>query len=562
MFFQGTIQHRWRYDTQLIAFLLWMLSITVVTACQDFPTAEKTRQMRAVLEEAEAQNLAYIPFTTDTLLRRAADYFDRHGTANERLKAHYLLGCVYRDLNEAPHALQCYQDAIEVADTLSPDCDYQTLLAVYGQLGELYYYQNLPYEQLEALRKYHHYALIAKDTFNMLRNYELMVGPYDLLGDTNRILEIEQKARELYEQYGYHQAAASALSATIHININRGRLDEARRQINVFEHESGLFDEKGNICKDREGYYYTKGKYLAQVGQLDSAESYFRRLTSTQWAMNAYRGLLTVYRQRGNTDSIYKFSRLYESAVDTMHYHNRTEVMHRMSSLYNYSRFSQLAEKKEKENLRMRLFLQMLLGSIVILALTGWWRYSIYRAQQREKLKRISESYRSTFSAYKKIQQEVIILKQENSELLKSKEQEMQQLLAEMELQQNTLSGLRKSMRVSTLLSNGVVDSLREKSKGKLHNTLPTDDEWDELTALLAQCQPLLFQKIFHDNDLSLKERQVCMLVYLGFATGEIAVLMDTTIQHITNIKTRANKKLFNAESATTLLRNLKLTEQ
>ena len=58
-------------------------------------------------------------------------YFDRHGTANERLKAHYLLGCVYRDQNEAPHALQCYQDAIEVADTLSPDCDYQTLLAVY-----------------------------------------------------------------------------------------------------------------------------------------------------------------------------------------------------------------------------------------------------------------------------------------------------------------------------------------------------------------------------------------------------------------------------------------------
>lgn len=73
-------------------------------------------------------------------------------------------------------------------------------------MGELYYYQNLPYEQLEALRKYHHYALIAKDTFNMLRNFELMIGPYDVLGDTNQILAIEKKAREQYEQYGYHQA--------------------------------------------------------------------------------------------------------------------------------------------------------------------------------------------------------------------------------------------------------------------------------------------------------------------------------------------------------------------
>lgn len=33
---------------------------------------------------------------------------------NEKMEAHYLLGCIYRDMKEAPKAMQCYQDAWRV----------------------------------------------------------------------------------------------------------------------------------------------------------------------------------------------------------------------------------------------------------------------------------------------------------------------------------------------------------------------------------------------------------------------------------------------------------------
>jgi lipopolysaccharide biosynthesis regulator YciM len=46
-----------------------------------------------------------------------ADYYDRNGTANERMEAHYLLGCVYRDLGDAPRALTSYNNAVDCADT-------------------------------------------------------------------------------------------------------------------------------------------------------------------------------------------------------------------------------------------------------------------------------------------------------------------------------------------------------------------------------------------------------------------------------------------------------------
>ena len=64
------------------------------------------QQMLALLDEADSLNRAYAQLPSDTLLLEATAYFDRHGSANERLRAHYLLGCAYRDMGDAPRALQ------------------------------------------------------------------------------------------------------------------------------------------------------------------------------------------------------------------------------------------------------------------------------------------------------------------------------------------------------------------------------------------------------------------------------------------------------------------------
>ena len=82
------------------------------------------------------------------------DFFDDHGTPNDRLLAHYLLGRAYHDHGEAPMALQCYQDAIDCADTLSTDCDYPQLARVYGQMAQIFYEQGLYREQLDSDASY------------------------------------------------------------------------------------------------------------------------------------------------------------------------------------------------------------------------------------------------------------------------------------------------------------------------------------------------------------------------------------------------------------------------
>ena len=80
-------------------------------------------QMRGQLMKAKAQNENYEPFVSDSMMLSAADYFDRNGTDNEKMLAHYLLGCVYRDLGDMPRSLECYHQAVGKADTTDADCD-------------------------------------------------------------------------------------------------------------------------------------------------------------------------------------------------------------------------------------------------------------------------------------------------------------------------------------------------------------------------------------------------------------------------------------------------------
>ena len=80
-------------------------------------------------------------FHSTTEAQTLADYFDDHGTSNEQMLAHYLLGRAYYDLHEAPMALHSFQEAAEKADTTASDCDYRQLSRVYGQIGKLFYHQ-------------------------------------------------------------------------------------------------------------------------------------------------------------------------------------------------------------------------------------------------------------------------------------------------------------------------------------------------------------------------------------------------------------------------------------
>ena len=95
----------------------------------------KHDQMYYQLIYAKGMNKGFVDFTTDSVMKQVVAYYDKHGSANDRMLVYYLLGCVYRDLKDSPASLASYNKAVECADTTSADCNYDLLAIVNGQIG-------------------------------------------------------------------------------------------------------------------------------------------------------------------------------------------------------------------------------------------------------------------------------------------------------------------------------------------------------------------------------------------------------------------------------------------
>ena len=214
------------------------------------PEGSRSQRMRYELLRATAQNKAYVDFTTDSVMKEVVDYYDDHGTANEQLQAHYLLGCVYRDLGDAPRAIECYLDAVEKADTTAEDCDYKVLGRVYSQMANMYHRQLLLNNEIKARKQATHYSYIAKDTLRGINDYKMMASAYMLLNKVDSAEFIVKEAIVKYNQCGYIQEALQASTLLMYLYTdNTECLKDMSHLISDYETNCDLFDENHEFLR-------------------------------------------------------------------------------------------------------------------------------------------------------------------------------------------------------------------------------------------------------------------------------------------------------------------------
>ena len=536
-----------------------VILFTLLLALVCCTTEADRNRMRALLDRADSMNRAYIPMTDgiDSQLLEATRYYDRHGTANQQMRAHYLLGCAYRDMGEAPAALQSYQNAVDCADTLSSDCDYRRLMSVYGQMAELFDAQNLPKDELAQKQMYGKYALLIGDTLLYIRNLELYVKPYFLQGDTLGMLKVLQQAHDLYLSHGFAREASGVYGPVIDYYISKGQLDEARKLMKEFEEQSGLFDADGNIVPNREIYYYIQGSYYLKRNDLPNAERCFRKLP-VNFLKDAYKGLLSVFRLKGDFDSVAKYAYLYETALDTLHNRIRTDVVHQMSSMYNYQRFQLKAEKEERVAERAKIVIVFIIIGFVLLSSLFLFLLRQYKHKKQSEIQRLSADYERAMSDYETACEENDLLRQSGKDIIESKAQEIASLQKLVHQYEQQWQMVKQHDKEEALMNSDLVRAFCDMSIGKLGSRIPTNAEWKHLFRLFKQSMPIAHIIIGKDDKLSYMEMKTCVLTLLKFKNSEIAVLLDEKPQRITNMKSRINKKLFGVESASTLQDNLK----
>ena len=204
-----------------LLYILFSVAV-LLTACNGH--YDERRQQ---LLELQAMNRADSLMTNDSLALALVAYFDRHGTANDRLLAHYLLGRTYADLGQTPQALEAYHDAADQADTTATDCDFAILSRVHAQMAHIFIEHENDSDALREIDITAYYASAAKDTLMQLACIEQKANVYKSLGNYDSVLSIRQQSYTLYNKYGYTQQGAMALGPSIDVLLQQGNFDKA-----------------------------------------------------------------------------------------------------------------------------------------------------------------------------------------------------------------------------------------------------------------------------------------------------------------------------------------------
>ena len=521
-------------------------------------------RMEYLLYRTYAEAKTGMLFDTDSLTRELVDYFGDRSGGNESALAYYMHGCALMDIGRAPEALQSFYDAINRADTVNnlPAC--RILRGIYGQMADIFHRQNLPQDEIWAMKHYIEYVRKTSGEVDYILAKSQMIKPYYILVDEETVLGLLYDKYSALKKLGKNEQAVSSWGIVAHIYTNRGQLEEAQKAIELFESESGLFDEKGNIVKGKEGYYFTKGNYCLATKNTDLAEQNFRKAIQYGYLSEGYRGLLHVYRQKCDMDSIVHFSVMYEAAQDTLHDRMRTDAIHQMASLYNYTRSEKAAEIAREQAQRNRaLFMWSLIAAIIIIGSLTWLFVWASR-RKRQRIAKLERDLNLALDTRNEIQEELLQLKTQDYEaVIAAKEVQLAELSATIEQLQaendayQDVSVKPKKDNLEQFRGSDIAVIFLEMAKRNPMEINVRASDWKSLVSQFHRDNPVTYRRFTSGKGLSSLEQHVCILLVLDIPESVIAAMTKSTSASVSNTKVRANEKLFGKKDAPSLRNNL-----
>ena len=446
-------------------------------------------QMRQQLEELEQRNSNGEKLLDDSLAELLVTYFDNHGDDSEQMRAKFILGCTYYDLNELPRALMTFYEAANCADTTKADCNYQLLSLIHGQCASIYHTQVQPRSELQELRLSEMYAWKDKDTLQAIKRYSQQSGAYDFLKMPDSVIFVKERAARLFREIGRQDRAARTLGgSTITSLLKKGEISKALEYSRIYEQESGLFDADKNIAKGFEIYYYIKGECYLATHQPDSAEYWFRKELreglDIRNQIAGSKGLQEVFEQKRNSDSIAKYATLAYELNDSAYSLSEMENIQKFQASYNYNHQRFLAEQKESEAKIAWL------TAIIVILITGmvlWRFFGRYRLFKRAAL-------------------------------------------------DDRLKNARITRRLKAMARSNPPQ-------------YPTLDDWKQLRSLVEHEIPA-FHDLMNSSASPLTEMEydICLLARVSILPNEIAKLKKCVPSYVSNIRKNLLKKVFQIE--------------
>ena len=512
-------------------------------------TEPESTQMYYQLLCIKANDKAYIRHTSDSLILLVLHYYIEKRDERHLPEAYYYAGRVYRDLEDAPQALDYFEKAI---DALPINEGYQLKSKIYSQMGTLFLYQKTYDEALKMFKEAQKCDIALKDSANMVFNLRDIADSYRCIDQNDSSIYYFQKAYNLAEVQGNQKLMAMVQNQMASLYSNLGKYDLARK---LLQPSLDTLD-----IHSKSGIFSIASKLYPRMGYIDSASYYYNELLKcgTIYAkQTAHKGLAKIAILHDNPQKALLHLNQYIQYTDFIHQITDTENVRRLNSLYNY----QLREKennrlkienKEKQNLIIYI---ISIGLFIIASLFAYLQRNKRKKQllkiQLKNLRQLKEEQ------YKKSS----LFIEENKRKIEELEQKLQeadqtnhilrtQLKEQIELtlytnKQAEIELTRRKQSNSTLLESEIYKYIQKQLTTKTNKKLLSNNDWKELEKVINNTYEGFSKNLRNYYDLNEHEYSVCLLIKINIPPIDIAKLTNHSKEAITSTRRRLYEKVF-----------------
>lgn len=524
-------------------------------------TSAKNVDMKWRLLMATAQNKLYMQMPNDSAFSEVVAYYDRNGSDNEKMQSRYLLGCIYRDMNDAPKAIECYNYVLEHFSDIDSQEGYKLLALSYGEKADLLYAQLLLPKAIAAYNKAILYSEKCNDSLLLADNYNYKSFAYSLLNMYDSAIVANETSTKILLALNRKTDAAIVHGCNMINYLKKKDFVKLKKAVDMYEFNSGLFHD-GEIEKGKEIFYYFKASYYLNVNNLDSANYYFYKDLSLcsdyENKHAATEGLAQVYTLVNNKDSIAKYTTLASAWNDSLYLNKNSELSAKNEALYSYNSYKTSAAKSMHENQTTKFSYRIVLVLIVILILLGiffirkktqkvWWRHNQLLTKMkkyRDESKSIADNKILENNKLKTINQKLF----NEKSAIESEKNDLQKKLDEYKENEELLKSIPTINEVDKLILEssvyGIIYNYSQKRKSINEGILT------KLFEMMNTILPSFRTKMMSVEPLAQLDYAICILVRLHFRPADICVLLDIDSATLSMKRKRLLKKVYGMDGS------------
>ena len=514
----------------------------------DMQQASEFVQMRYKLLTIKANDKAYITHTSDSLILSLVDYYEHGGDKDYLGEAYYYAGSTYRDLGDAPRALDYYQKAL---DAMPGDENLKVKSKVYAQMGQLFILQKLYRKAFVSYKNAYQSNSVQKDTVGMIYNLRDMGFAYRGLDKPDSTLLLLNQAHELALNIKNELVDNSITSQMASLYIRLDDLQKAKEYIQPSlkrinrNNLSSVLSIAGDI-------YY-------KLGQIDSAAYYYQSLLNvgTIYAKrDAYYNLANIAQLIWkDSKKVLNYTNQYKLLQDSINDITATESVALVNSLYNYQ--IQEKENHELEIKNNRAHVLLLLLTILALVVIIICTFLVLLHKNRriraelyiERLKHVQDKvYRESADMLAENNRKIASLEQELEQMRLSGTTDDNQKKVIIKLLENENKNLGMKIHLKEdanlrMKTSQLRKSLRERAKvlDEIH-----DDEWKDIESFLTIIFPDFINRLLVIGKLNKSEYRTSLLLKCQLMPSEIAYLLGLSPGGVSNIRRRLSQNILN----------------